>query len=657
MKLSRLEICLLFIAVLLLPSCGAPKLFVADRQMARGEYYEASKTYRQIYNNLKQRKNRGLKAEIAFKMAEAHRMLSQWGQASAAYHNAIRYGFADSAAWLNLARVQMAEGKYTLATKTYADFLERYPNSSTARKGIEQASWASNAFKQKSRYIVKSARIFNSMRSEFAPMLHGDLLYLTTTNEKVTGKEKSEITGMKMSDIWVARKNENGKWLRPEPLEGDINTDMDEGVCCFSPDGSLMYLTKSRRTASSNTAVEIHTSQRINARWEAPEKLRLNIDSLRSYGHPAISPSGEYLYFTSDMPGMGGKDIWRVNLAHLDSRPVNMGDEINTSGNEMYPYMLTDSIMFFASDGHPGFGGLDIFKAVLRPNGKWEISNMGQPVNSSADDFGITFEKSAPYPQGFFSSNRNDRRGYDNIYSFELPDIKVSINGWVLDHDSNPIKGCTIRIVGDDGSIQRTATDADGEFELPLSPGVKYIMMASAASYLNARKEFSTDSTLADASYEIEFTMASLTKPNILENIFYDFDKASLRPESKQALDGLVKLLQGNPNIVIEMASHTDRIGSDEYNNDLSQRRAKSAVDYLISAGIEPERLQFHGFGKSKPKTVTKHDAELYPLFNEGDILTEEFIQALPDETSRKAADQINRRTEFSILSTDYNIF
>lgn len=379
-------------------------------------------------------------------------------------------------------------------------------------------------------------------------------------------------------------------------------------------------------------------------------------DTISSFGHPAVSPSGEYLYFTSDMPGNGGKDIWRVNIKDRIGTLENLGDAINTPGDEVFPYLLTDSIMYFSSDGHPGLGGLDIFRAELRPDGSWSVSNVGVPLNSAADDFGMTFAKS-DHPEGFFSSNRGDARGYDHIYSFELPDLKIVLTGYVTDHDEEPIGGAVVRIVGNDGSNQRTATRPDGSFSFPLNRGVSYAMMAGARGYLNAKQEFSTDTTETDAEYGVDFMLASLSKPNIVENIFYDFDRATLRPESQEALDGLAEMLRDNPNITIEMTSHTDRVGTEEYNLDLSHRRAKAVIDYLIESGIAPDRLQYQGYGKTKPKTVTKRVARLYPQFKEGDVLTEDFILALPEEADRQAADQINRRTEFNILSVDYKMY
>ena len=378
-------------------------------------------------------------------------------------------------------------------------------------------------------------------------------------------------------------------------------------------------------------------------------------DTVASFGHPAVSPSGTSLYCTSDMPGEGGKDLWRINLKERAGSLENLGKAINTPADEVFPYMLTDSILFFASDGHPGLGGLDLFRATLTPSGGWLVENMGAPINSEGDDFGITYATPSR-EAGFFSSNRGDGNGRDHIYSFELPDLKILISGWVLDKDEEPVPNAVIRIVGDDGSNQRAIARPDGSFSFPLQRGVRYVMLAGAKGYLNARQQFTSDSAEEDAEYNIDFILASVNKPNILENIFYDYDKATLRPESKSALDELVGLLNDNPNITVEMASHTDRHGSEEYNIDLSGRRAKSVIDYLIEAGIAPDRLQFQGYGKSRPKVITKRLAREFPKFPEGTMLDENFIETLSEE-DQAVADQINRRTEFQVLSTDYQMF
>ncbi len=642
---------------LVLCGCRGAKLSVADEQMARGEYFDASKTYRKIYNKLTKREERPLRGEVAFKMGECYRQLGMSARASAAYQNALRYGYPDSTAYLHMAQTMHEEGRYAQAIAAYGDYLDLDPDSRIARTGLAGANMAQEMKKNPTRYVVKQPRLLNSRRADFSPMYNGsdhDVLYFTTTNEKVMGTNRSEITGMKKSDIWFTRKNERGEWQKPEAVEGELNSELDEGIISFSPDGSTMYLTKARREPNANTGVEIYTSQRSDAKWSAPVKFEITADTLSSYGHPAVSPDGQYLYFTSDMPGgSGGRDIWRINLKDRAGSLENMGEFINTPGDECFPYVRSDSVIYFASDGHPGMGGLDLFKATLTPSGGWSVVNMGVPVNSSADDFGITFGEGE---RGYFSSNRGDGRGYDHIYSFELPDLQIWLSGWVLDKDEEPVPNAVIRIVGNDGSNQKEVARNDGSFRFPLQRGVSYVMLAGAKGYLNAKQEFTSDTAEEDAEYGVDFILASITKPVVIDNIFYDFDKATLRPESKTALDEMVQVLRDNPNVTIEMASHTDRWGSDDYNMRLSQRRAQSVIDYLVGAGIGADRLQPQGYGELRPKIITKKLAREYPQFHEGDVLDETFIATLP-ESDQEIADQINRRTEFQVLSIDYRMY
>ena len=656
-KLKAVKICCtIAVCAGVLSGCGGAKLSVADEQMERGEYFDASKTYRKIYNKLTKREERALRGEVAYKMAECHRHLNQSARAAAAYQNAIRYGVTDSMALLHLGQMQQAEGKYAAAIESYRAFLEKQPGNPLALTGIDGCTQALDK-SQRTRYVVRNAKLFNSRRSDYAPMYLDkayDRLYFTSTTEKAAGTRKSEITGMKNGDIYVSMKNERGEWQRPEPVEGELNSELDEGIVSFTPDGQTMYLTKARREPNAHTAVEIYTSTRNDAQWSAPVKYEITADTLSSYGHPAVSPDGVWLYFSSDMPGgHGGKDIWRVNLKERVGSLENLGEWINTAGDETFPYMRTDSVMYFASDGHPGFGALDIFRAEMTPSGGWAVTNMGLPMNSAADDFGITF---GPGETGFFSSNRGDARGYDHIYSFELPELKITISGWVLDKDEEPVPNAVIRIVGNDGSNQKQVARDDGSFTFPLDRGVSYVMMAGAKGFLNARQEFTSDLAEEDADYGVDFILASINKPVVVDNIFYDFDKATLRPESKTALDSLAQVLRDNPNVTIEMASHTDRKGTDQYNIDLSSRRAKSVIDYLIGVGIAPDRLQSQGYGESRPKTITKKLARQHPQFQEGQVLTEEFILTLPPE-DQAVADQINRRTEFQVLSIDYQVW
>lgn len=656
-KAVYIIVCLLLTAVA--AGCRTPKLSEADAQFQRGEYYDASVTYKKVYNKLRKKEERPQRGEVAFKMGRCYRLLNMSARASAAFQNALRYEYPDSTTHFMLAQALHADGKYAAALRSYDKYLEFCPDDSLAINCAEGCRTAQEIRARGSRYVVKQAKLFNSRRADFCPMYLGadcDQIYYTSTTEKATGDKKSEITGMKNADVFFSKKNEKGEWERPEPVEGELNTEFDEGIVAFSPDAQTMYLTKARRELNAPTSVEIYTSTRSDAKWSAPVKFEITADTLSTFGHPAVSPDGEYLYFVSDMPGgYGGKDIWRISLKERQGSLVNLGPDINTEGNDDFPYVRSDGSLYFSSDGHPGMGGLDIFRATAIGDPadlRWKVENMGFPINSAGDDFGITFGKGE---DGFFSSNRGDARGYDHIYSFEYDPVRITIEGLVMDKDEEPVKNAIIRIVGNDGSNQKEVARNDGSFSFALQRGVKYVMLAGAKGYLNQKQEFASDSTMEDANYWVEFILPSISKPSVVENIFYDYDKADLRPESKTALNELIAVLHDNPNVTIEMASHTDRWGSDAYNINLSERRAKSVVDYLVENGISRDRLQPHGYGKSRPKTVTKRIARLYPQFKEGDILTEEFIKTLPEE-DQQAADQINRRTEFSVLSLTYNM-
>ena len=656
-KAVYIIVCLLLTAVA--AGCRTPKLSEADAQFQRGEYYDASVTYKKVYNKLRKKEERPQRGEVAFKMGRCYRLLNMSARASAAFQNALRYEYPDSTTHFMLAQALHADGKYAAALRSYDKYLEFCPDDSLAINCAEGCRTAQEIRARGSRYVVKQAKLFNSRRADFCPMYLGtdcDQIYYTSTTEKATGDKKSEITGMKNADVFFSKKNEKGEWERPEPVEGELNTEFDEGIVAFSSDAQTMYLTKARRELNAPTSVEIYTSTRSDAKWSAPVKFEITADTLSTFGHPAVSPDGEYLYFVSDMPGgYGGKDIWRISLKERQGSLVNLGPDINTEGNDDFPYVRSDGSLYFSSDGHPGMGGLDIFRATAvgdPADMRWKVENMGFPINSAGDDFGITFGKGE---DGFFSSNRGDARGYDHIYSFEYDPVRITIEGLVMDKDEEPVKNAIIRIVGNDGSNQKEVARDDGSFSFALQRGVKYVMLAGAKGYLNQKQEFASDSTMEDANYWVEFILPSISKPSVVENIFYDYDKADLRPESKTALNELIAVLHDNPNVTIEMASHTDRWGSDAYNINLSERRAKSVVDYLVENGISRDRLQPHGYGKSRPKTVTKRIARLYPQFKEGDILTEEFIKTLSEE-DQQAADQINRRTEFSVLSLTYNM-
>ena len=356
------------------------------------------------------------------------------------------------------------------------------------------------------------------------------------------------------------------------------------------------------------------------------------------------------------MPGgMGGLDIWRARITAAGLGGVeNLGAPINTPGNEMFPTFRPNGDLYFSSDGHPGMGGLDIFIASVGKDGKDHVSHPGYPLNSQDDDFGMTFE--GVHNRGFFSSNRNDGRGWDHIYSFENPEIIQSVKGWVYEQDGYELPAALVYVVGSDGTNNKISVKGDGSFDYVLTPGVDYILLGTCKGFLNHKEEIRVEKSDKSEEHVLQFPLASITAPVLIDNIFYDFDKATLRPESTVALDELVKLLNENPNVTIELSAHCDYKGSAQYNKLLSQRRAEAVVEYLTAKGISRDRLSPVGYGKEKPKTIKKKLTEKYPWLKENDVLSEEFILKL-DKDKQEVCNQLNRRTEFIVLRTTYGMF
>ena len=639
-------------------SCKSAKLSDAEEKQRIGEYYEAAAIYRKVYTKTSPKK-RDLRGYIAYRMAECNRLINNTAKATSAYMNAIRYDYPDSTVYLRMGQMLQKTGRYPEAIKNYDIYMENDPSNLLAINGIQGCELAPGWKKNPTRYEVRRMDKFNSRRGEFSPMLAGDKydqLYFASSRSKDKDAKVSAITGQNNNNLFLVKQDEKGAWLAPVELEDEVNTEYDEGTPSFSPDGNTMYYTYCAQDPDGPRTAEIYISTRSSAKWGKGTRATIVKDSVTALGHPSISPDGKYLYFVSDaVGGFGGKDIFRARVAGNDFGPMeNLGEEINTPGDEMFPYVRDSVTLYFASNGHPGMGGLDLFKATQDSTGKWKVENLGAPINSMADDFGITF--AGKEERGFFCSNRNDARGYDHIYSFERPTITIFIEGIVNDVDEYPIEDATVRIVGKDGLNVKVPVKKDGTYRVELERDIRYVMMASARGYLNQNYELHTGPEEKNETYIVDFFLSPISKPVVIDNIFYDFDKATLRPESKKALDEMIKMLNDNPNVTIELGAHTDRKGTDQYNERLAQRRAQSVVDYLIAGGIEAARLEAKGYGESVPKTINKKMAKQFDFLKEGDVLTEEFILALPPE-QQEIADQINRRTEFKVLRTNYNLF
>ena len=652
---------LVWVLVWTLASCGADAYMKkGDQYLAIGEYFDAAEQYKKAYTNTptKERTTRGQRAK---KLAECYRRINFSQKAIAAYNNVIRYNQADSLTHLRLAQQLMKTGNYRQAEKAFAIAADSLPQSKIVKNGLLSAKNATQWKKDGSAYTVKRENVFASRRADYSPMLAGDdndRLYFTSTRPSTKGDELSGITGTKTADIFFSQKDEKGKWTKPQNIDTELNSDYDEGACSFSPDGRTMYLTQCKSDPSYPRYATICISQRNDASWGKSTVLTISKDTLSSFAHPAVSPDGQWLYFSSDMPGgYGGLDIWKIRLGKdgVEGGVENLGNKINTEGDEMFPTFRPNGDLYFSSNGHPGMGGLDIFIAKTDTMGNgYVIEHPGYPLNSEADDFGMTFE--GLKNQGYFSSNRGDARGWDHIFSFYNPEIVQTVTGWVYEKDGYELPAALVYMVGNDGTNLKLNVKGDGSFTQQIKPNVDYVFLGTCKGYLNHQQQLRVEPASESCDTVLQFPLASIMAPVLIDNIFYDFDRATLRPESKTSLDELVKLLNENPNITIELSAHCDYKGSAAYNKQLSQRRAESVVNYLIEKGIARERLTPVGYGKEKPKTIKKKVAERYEFLKADDVLSEEFIRQLKPE-EQEICNQLNRRTEFRVLRTTYKMF
>lgn len=648
----------LLMLCMLLMACGADRaLKQGDQLYATGDYFDAAAQYRKAYSQTspKERTQRG---QIALRQAECYRRINYTARAITAYRNALRYKQGDSATRMALGQQLLKVGRYKEAAKVMTEMLDSCPQNSMAQALLASARKAPQWKKEGSRYKVKREDVFNSRRSDYSPVLAGaehDRLYLTSTRNEATGDDISGITGTKNADIFMAQKDEQGRWQRPQVIDTELNSNADEGACCLSPDGRTMYLTSCLSDERYPRFATIVTSRRSDATWNKPQPLPITRDTLSLYAHPAVSPDGQWLYFVSDMlGGMGGKDLWRVRLTEAGMGGVeNLGAPVNTPGDEMFPTFRPNGDLYFSSDGHEGMGGLDIYIAHPTASG-WTIEHPGYPLNSMGDDFGMTFEGNKN--RGFFSSNRGDAHGWDHIYSFENPEIIQTVRGWVYEREGYELPQAVVYMVGNDGTNLRLSVMNNGSFTQTVRPGVDYVLMASCPGYLNHQTELHVVETEESQEHVLQFPLASITAPVLIDNIHYDFDRATLRPESMAALDSLVTLLNTNPYVAIELSAHCDYKGKGDYNKRLSQRRAEAVVRYLTAHGISVDRLTAVGYGKEQPKTIKHRLAVRYPFLQENTVLTEDFIKTLTPE-QQEICNQLNRRTEFRVTNTTYGMF
>ena len=681
----------MFIVLLLLPGCSIQqRVKRADKKFAIGEYYTAADLYKSCYSRLSTKKDRELKGYVAYRQGECYRLINN-PRAANCYQSALRckYHLQDSTIFLHAGQALQYQGKYKDAAKSYDLYLEKHPDDYVARAGKYACTKIEEWKKEGTRYKISEAKVFNQRRtSNFAPMFIGSntdaLMFTSNRQEKAKGgtkkiKRPSNVTGQQLFQLYQTRKNAAGEWEDIELAEGLYNPEAEDskqendttgggkqagtaemGVCCFSKDGRTMYFTYSKPINGQDLGAKIYKSERASGEWGEAQEVKLFADSSITVGHPALSNSGDTLYFVSDAEGgEGGKDIWMAEQdggEWVNAQPLGKG--INTSSDEMYPYIHEDGSLYFASNGQPGYGGLDIFKAVrdtaVTDSTVWLLYNMGAPFNGAGDDFGITFAGDSQ--DGFFSSNRNDKKGYDKIYRFWLPEMEFYAEGVVNDEEGNPLSEARLRLVGSDGTNSKVNARRDGTYKIKLKRDVKYVMLATARGHLNAKEQWNTLNLKDSKTYTINFALSPISRPVKMENVFYEFGRWELTQASEAELQKLVKLLNDNPNITIELSAHTDLVGNESFNQELSQKRAQSCCDYLIRNGIEKERLTPVGYGKSKPVVCDKALNKQYPFIPIDQTLDEAFILSLPAD-KQEVCNQINRRTEFKVVKTTYKLY
>jgi peptidoglycan-associated lipoprotein len=656
MKRVILLIILLIIACIQESPAQKRKTERAFETFNAGEYFDAIDLFKNAYSKTK-KSDKNSRTEVVYMIAQCYRLVNDPKNAETWYKLAVKSSYPKPDAEYYLAESMKKNGKYQPAIDELKKYKQIAPSDARADQEIRACELALEWQRNPEAYRVEELKDINSRESDFSPAYGRDdfgVIYFTSSRDDAAGNKIHGATGQEFTDIFETRIDKKSKWSTPVPVEG-LNSEFEDGTPCFAADYKEVYFTRCEAGKRERKGCVIMSSKITGDKWSEPKNIGLLPDSVVA-AHPALSPDGLTLYFVSDMAGgSGGKDIWeatRKSGGDAWTKPRNLGPDINTPGDELFPFVRSDGTLYFSSDGLLGMGGLDIFKAVAQPDGSWIVQNMKAPINGPADDFGITFEDGNE--RGIFSSTRKGKEN-DELYSFEFPPLRFNITGLVKDEKSGaPITASTVSLIASDGSNLQAETGTSGDFRFALKPDVDYIFVASKTGYLNGKEKETTKGQEKSRDFMVTIVLTPIDKPIELPNIFYDFGKWDLRPESMVSLDKLVETLNDNDKVTIELMSHTDSRDTEEYNYELSQKRAQSVVQYLIDKGIEPERLTAKGYGESNPKMVDAAINAQYSFLRTGATLNDQYINSLANDEQKEVAHQINRRTEFRVLRIDY---
>ena len=640
----------------------------ADEDFRNMRFAMAIPKYKKAYSKTKG--NKSEKNRISFQLAECYRMTNQPKRSAAFYKRLVRakWDRSEPLTLLYLADAERANGKYDDALEYYQTYAERFPDDPRGQLGITSCEMANEWEDNPTNFEVQKIKRINSRENDFSPGYSentANAIIFTSSRDGSTGKKADEWTGQNFTDLYYTKQDRKGEWSSPVLADenGAVNTDDNEGQASFNGNFSNMYFTRCGKENITINGCQIYVANKQGRSWGEPELVELSGDSTSVFGHPAISPDEKMIIFSSPKTGgVGGKDLWvatRQQSSGAFSTPRNIGDAINTVNDEVFPHLRGDSVLYFSSNGHPGLGSLDIFKSVKQEDESWsEPINIGTPINTNYDDFAVCFHPDG-LNEGFFSSNRKGGRGGDDVYYFINPPLLYAITGKIIDNSTlQPLESVEVSLLGSDGTTLVASTNTVGYYEFTneqVMPNTTYELVAVKDEFFNMKAMETTVGLEVSKDFEINFNLDPIPdEPIVLPEILYDLAKWELKPQFKDSLQGLIETLDANETIIVELAAHTDSRDSDERNDILSQKRAESVVDYLILRGIDGERLVAKGYGERSPRELNKDFVVEDFTLPIGTVLTESYIESLPTIDLKEYAHQLNRRTEFSIVSKDY---
>ena len=593
----------------------------ADTAFVHGEFSTAIELYQKL---LKKNKDSQSIKEIYYKLGTSLYSINKYREAKDWTEKAIEEGYSDAKAFLQYGEILVLLSDYKAAKGAFQQYINRSGDNSINSK-IVSCDFALSGKKSLVPIEIKNITELNSAYSEFGLALIKDKLIFASSRYNENDKFDN-YTGQGFSDIYESGLGTlSNKWKEPTKLKGDINTKYNDGTFTYNSKSNIGYFMQCNGVSGNkeNCSIFYSTYNEKDNSWGKSKQFDYSpLNS--SVGHPAITSDGNTLFFVSDVPGsFGGKDIWMISKKDgVWGQPLNAGNIINTPGNEVFPYIAGDSLLFFSSNYHPGYGGLDIFYVKIKNNSiTGPVTNMLAPINSSTDDFSIVLGKTIL--EGYFCSNREGGKGQDDIYSFNRAPLILNAIGIIVDAESNkPVSNVTVYFKGDNGIIDSITTGSSGEFNFKnLKPDLKYAVTAVKEGFFSDSKNISTIGVKENMEFskktgvDLDFGLLKISKKEIvIPNISYDFNQSELKAESKIELDKLARILVETPKVIIEISAHTDEKGGDDYNLSLSQKRSQNVVNYLISKGVSETRMVAKGYGESQPLKKNAETEENHAL-------------------------------------------